>query len=107
MSEEMNTEKSHGSQEGSSGEEAEAARKRRLKKLVYANLVGAGLLSAVGFSASAHGNASSHTGTRISWNVDDFTVKAPEKKPDPISPKVIGPNVLAPGVVTQKPANDK
>jgi len=70
MSEEMNSEKSR--PEGT--EEAEAARKRKLKKLVYANLVGAGLLGAVGFSSSAHGNASSHPGTGVTWNLDDFKV---------------------------------
>ena len=60
-------------------EEIESAvqqeRKRRLKKLVYSNLVGASLLSVVGFSASAHGNASSHTPkTSVAWNLDEFTV---------------------------------
>jgi hypothetical protein len=57
------------------------ARKRRLKKLVYANLVGASLLSAVGFSASAHGNASSHTRDNhsLSWDLDDFVIDQKEQ----------------------------
>jgi hypothetical protein len=59
-------------------DELAAARKRRLKKLVYANLVGASLLSAVGFSASAHGNASSHKGTglthSLTWDLDEFRI---------------------------------
>lgn len=89
MSEEMNGEKSRGSEGVSPSEDAEAARKRRLKKLVYANLVGAGLLGAVGFSAAAHGNASSHPKNSISWNLDDFTVNAPEENTDAGAPRTL------------------
>jgi len=48
---------------------------KKLRTLVYVGLAG-GLVGVTSMSASAHGNASSHTihAKKLTWQADDFVV---------------------------------